>query len=306
MPKLISTPMPSAGAARADTPSPLGPVKGTLMQTSTATSTATSTGSNAGLREMNIRHRSLDSHTCVVSPEGEVDIASAPALKGALLDLLGHGYRQFVLDLSQVTHMDSTGLGVLIGFERRLKDEGTLVLAAAPPNVLVVLDVTGLDARFALFPSIDEALGHLGKAAHRSRRPALSTDAAMAIGLASTALPFAESPLAEAERWLRILGRHGDAGRALCGSELSDASRSEPSSVVDPAPIGLVKRDIRDVIERVIARAALGASRRRESKIGTGDLLLAVMEEYGPDFDRVLRANGVDKAAVIERVGGVG
>jgi hypothetical protein len=38
--------------------------------------------------------------------------------------------------------------------------------------------------------------------------------------------------------------------------------------------------------------------------VGTSEVLLAVMEVYGEDFDRVLRAHGTDRDEVLERLGG--
>ena len=56
-----------------------------------------------------------------------------------------------------------------------------------------------------------------------SSAPAPDTDAAMVLGMASTALPFAGSTQAEAERWLRILRAHGEAGIALQALGVSEA-----------------------------------------------------------------------------------
>ena len=105
-----------------------------------------------------ISSRALDTGMCLVPIKGEIDLASAPALRSALVRLRQRGNRHFVLDLSGVTHMDSTGLGVLLSFYRTLGSTGAIAIAAPPENVLALLKVTGLDQRFAVFPSVDEAI----------------------------------------------------------------------------------------------------------------------------------------------------
>ena len=52
----------------------------------------------------------------------------------------------------------------------------------------------------------------------------------MALGLASTALPFATSRRAEALRWLRILRLQGEAARVLCALGVGET----PLPDVDP------------------------------------------------------------------------
>ncbi len=131
-----------------------------------------------------ITHREVDERTCVVAVEGDLDLASAPQLKLALLNLLGKGYGRYVLDLSQLTHMDSMGLGVLVGFHKRLDEDARLALAGVPPKQRKLLELTGLDTRFDSFATIDDALSQRGE----NGLP-FCTDAAMALGLASTAMP---------------------------------------------------------------------------------------------------------------------
>jgi anti-sigma B factor antagonist len=105
---------------------------------------------------LRIAHREAEGGWCVVSVDGEVDLASAPELKSALLELLaGRGYRRFVLDLSGVGHLDSTGLGVLAAFRQRLGADGTLRLAGMPPNLLSVLKLSGLDRAFEICTDVD-------------------------------------------------------------------------------------------------------------------------------------------------------
>jgi anti-sigma B factor antagonist len=267
------------------------------------TPAATPVGVTASLEGLEVDHRALDERRCVVVVEGELDLASAPTLKSALTRLLGRGYREFVLDLSQLGHMDSTGLGVLIGLQIRLKDDGMLAIAAAPHNVLLLFEVTRLTGRFDLFPSVDEAVAHLHGTRADHGRPPLSPDAAMVIGLASTALPFAEAPTGAAERWLRILRCHGDAARALWAVGLSDAPLATVDHAAAAEPADPEQPSDRAMIATVIEHATGVAERRGAGAVGTTDVLAGVMSAYGADFDRVLSAYGCDRGALTENLG---
>ena len=48
-----------------------------------------------------------------------------------------------------------------------------------------------------------------------SKKPMLAPDAAMVLGIAATAIPFARTPEEEVERWLRLLRLHGEVGAVL-------------------------------------------------------------------------------------------
>jgi hypothetical protein len=129
------------------------------------------------------------------------------------------------------------------------------------------------------------------------------TDAAMVLGMASTALPFARSVDAEAERWLRILRMYGDAGTALQGLGVSEAPLEALSEEAEGERADAAKLDGRGVVAAVTEHAARAAGRRGAHNIGTSDVFVAVMEVYGADFDRVLWAHGTDCDEVLERLG---
>ena len=167
----------------------------------------------------------------MVTPAGEIDLASAPRLKASLVDLLDEGFTRFVLDLSAVRYLDSTGLGVLIAFSRRLADPGQMVLAQAPSSVLGLLELTGLDAQFQTFAGVEDALAPV-RVSGLPAQPPLCPNAEIVLGLAATALPFAESSVNELRRWVRILSAHGEAGRALQRVGLTDASFEQPAPAI--------------------------------------------------------------------------
>jgi len=133
-----------------------------------------------------------------------------------------------------------------------------------------------------------------------SARPAPDVDAALVLGMASTALPFARSPEAEAERWLRILRMHGQAGAALQSLGVSEAPIDD-SAVDEGAPAE--GGEHRDMIATVTEEAVGFAAHRGASTVGADDVLVAVIQVYGEDFDNVLRAHGTDRYEVLERLG---
>ena len=97
-----------------------------------------------------------------VSVSGEVDLYTAPALKGALRDSIDNGARRVLVDLSQATFIDSTTLGVLIGAVKRLRPMGgELAIACHDPNIRKIFSITLLDRIFEIFPTADAAVEHL-------------------------------------------------------------------------------------------------------------------------------------------------
>jgi anti-sigma B factor antagonist len=107
-----------------------------------------------------ISRRDLEPGTTVVAVAGELDLASAPNLKWTLNDSIAKGARRLVLDVSPVTFIDSTALGVLVGVQRSLKVGGRLAIAGADSDadVMNIFELTGLDSTFDMFSTIDEAL----------------------------------------------------------------------------------------------------------------------------------------------------
>lgn len=94
----------------------------------------------------------------IVDVAGEVDVFTAPKLREQIIGLLSDGKDRIVVNLSKVDFMDSTGLGVLVGGLKRVKErEGTLALAGAHGTVLRVLNVTGLNSVFALHDTVEQA-----------------------------------------------------------------------------------------------------------------------------------------------------
>jgi len=78
-----------------------------------------------------------------------IDAASAGAFKDSLIALVDRGISRFVIDLSDVDFIDSTGLGMLVGVHRTAHEmKGGLHLMNANREVRRLLQVTGLESLF--------------------------------------------------------------------------------------------------------------------------------------------------------------
>jgi len=96
----------------------------------------------------------------VVAVNGELDVYTAPALEETLGDLVESGSTRIIVDLSGVTFMDSTGLGLLIKALKWTREhEGALRVVANSEKVLKVFRVTGLDSVLSLHTTLDAATG---------------------------------------------------------------------------------------------------------------------------------------------------
>jgi anti-sigma B factor antagonist len=95
----------------------------------------------------------------VLSPHGDLDVATGPALKDSITDTLVAGGVHLVIDLGSVDFIESTGLGALVGGRRRAEAvNGSLSLVCAEGRLLRVFEITGLDKVFAIFGSVDDAV----------------------------------------------------------------------------------------------------------------------------------------------------
>ena len=136
-----------------------------------------------------------------------------------------------------------------------------------------------------------------------SARPVLAPDAAIALGIASTAMPFARTPEDEVERWLRVLRLHGQVGIALQGLGVSEEPLPAVAHDSDHERDRTLATGDRDAVARVTEHAIRIAAERGERALATTDILMAVMHVYGEDFDRVLQVHGTDRDEVLERLG---
>lgn len=94
----------------------------------------------------------------VVHVGGEIDVYTAPLLREALDKQVAAGRTDLVVDLENVTFMDSTGLGVLVGRLKLVRGQnGSLRIVSAQDRILKVFKITGLDKVFHIYDSVSAA-----------------------------------------------------------------------------------------------------------------------------------------------------
>jgi anti-sigma B factor antagonist len=98
----------------------------------------------------------------VVKPAAaRVDIEVAGQFRNALLQLIEQGARSLVVDMSQVSFIDSSGLGALVSALKALKTQernGDIKLANVQPPVTALLEIIRLQRVFSSYGSVDQAV----------------------------------------------------------------------------------------------------------------------------------------------------
>ena len=93
----------------------------------------------------------------IVHVGGEIDVYTAPVLRRRLDEPIHGGCRDLVVDLSRVTFLDSTGLGVLVGRLKLIRSQGgRMRFVGATDRVLKVFTITGLDRVLEMFPTLQD------------------------------------------------------------------------------------------------------------------------------------------------------
>ena len=87
----------------------------------------------------------FDPSGLVVTVSGELDVATAPALRDRLTAAIDAGTQRLVIDLSAISFLDSVALATIVHAKQRLPENGRLALAIDPSSyAMLVLESGGL------------------------------------------------------------------------------------------------------------------------------------------------------------------
>jgi len=104
----------------------------------------------------------IDAGRAVVVVSGDLDTHTAPRLRAEFEELASPARYRLVVDLRDLTFLDETGVGVLLGAARRaVSYGGRMVLIAPRDNVACKLQRMGLSGVLPQFGSLDAAFGAL-------------------------------------------------------------------------------------------------------------------------------------------------
>ncbi|RFU67779.1 anti-sigma F factor antagonist [Peribacillus saganii] len=98
--------------------------------------------------------------------KGELDHHTAEDLKNqATREIEKHGIRHIILNLEELSFMDSSGLGVILGRYKQIKQtQGEMIVCAISPSIKRLFDMSGLFKIIKLEVSEENALQRLGVA----------------------------------------------------------------------------------------------------------------------------------------------
>ena len=107
---------------------------------------------------MDVTVESPEDGKAVVRLVGRLDLLTAADVKQRLARAAAD-YRRLVVDLGQVTFIDSSGLGALVGGLKAARVAGGDLRIARPGDqARTVLELTTLDRVLRPYPTVDEAL----------------------------------------------------------------------------------------------------------------------------------------------------
>lgn len=98
----------------------------------------------------------------VIEVQGEIDVYTSPRVKETINKLIEDKNYNLIINLEEVRYIDSTGLGVLIGALKRVREHnGSINLICTNPQIKKIFNITGLVKIFGIFKNEDEAISNL-------------------------------------------------------------------------------------------------------------------------------------------------
>ncbi len=107
---------------------------------------------------MRIQTEEVGEFRAICRVSGELDAYTAPDLRDALDEMLEGDRSWIIADLTELTYLDSTGLGILVGTAKRCRQAGgDLAVACARRNLLKIFQISGTQEILNVVPDAEAA-----------------------------------------------------------------------------------------------------------------------------------------------------
>ena len=111
---------------------------------------------------MKYRLDKQEQYAILTLEEENLNSTFAPALKSDLIVFSQEGIKNFILDLSQVKYVDSSGLSAILTANRLWKKLGSFVLTGVVhPSVKRLIEISRLDSVLAIIPTVKESIEYV-------------------------------------------------------------------------------------------------------------------------------------------------
>jgi anti-sigma B factor antagonist len=108
--------------------------------------------------DIEVAVRGEEGRPYTVEISGEIDVYTSPKVKDTIGELIDKGHYLLVINLEHVRYIDSTGLGVLIGALKRVREfGGSVALVCTNPQIKKIFDITGLVKIFGIYENEESA-----------------------------------------------------------------------------------------------------------------------------------------------------
>lgn len=107
---------------------------------------------------MSVRQQELSGGLWLVVVQGRLDQNLSPELEKQLLDLLSGGHHRLIVDLTEVTYINSGGLRSLVSSWRRAqKQNGNVLLCGLNDRLQEIFSMIGFDRVFQIYSTVEQA-----------------------------------------------------------------------------------------------------------------------------------------------------
>ena len=103
-----------------------------------------------------------EKYTLLALQEENLNSLIAPNLKSEFVFLRNEGARNLILDLSDVSYVDSSGLSAILTANRIWKGYGTFILTGIKsPSVQKLIEISRLETILTIIPTVEESVDYI-------------------------------------------------------------------------------------------------------------------------------------------------